>query len=289
MSETAAHEPATPATVDDEFIEVLDEGQDERRRLWLELGLTLAAVIVALLLWDFLASLTSPLVLPGPRNVGKIIWEVTASGSIFKHIGTTVSEILLGFLLGSAIGLGVGITLAWSPLLRRLANPYLVASQAVPKLALAPMFTLWLGYGIASKIVIAALIAFFPLLENTVVGLCAVEREKLMLFRSLLASEFQTFTKLRLPHARPYIFAGLRMAMLFATVGAIVGEYVGADVGLGALIIVSDGTLNTTLMFGVLVILTVVGIALYKLVQWSEGLFQRRGILARARKTRSPR
>ena len=282
-------EPVATAGVEDDFIEPFDDDQEERRNLALELTLTAMAVVVTLVLWNFLASLTSPLVLPAPSSVGKVIWDVSSSGSIFKHIFTTVAEILLGFVLGSAIGLSIGIVLAWSSLLRRLVNPYLVASQAVPKLALAPMFTLWLGYGIASKVVIAALIAFFPLLENTVVGLCAVEREKVMLFRSLLASEFQTFTKLRLPHARPYIFAGLRMAMLFATVGAIVGEYVGADVGLGALIIVSDGTLNTTLMFGVLIILTTVGIVLYKVVQWSENLFQRGGPIARMRRKRQAR
>lgn len=288
MSEAVAREKASPpGEVEDESIEMLeDDEQDGRRHIALELALTAAVVVVSLALWSFLASLTSPLVLPAPVGVGKALADIAKNGTIFKHIETTTLEIILGFILGSAIGLGVGIVLAWSPLLRRLANPYLVASQAVPKLALAPMFTLWLGYGIASKVLIAALIAFFPLLENTVVGLCAVEREKLMLFKSLLASEYQTFTKLRLPHARPYIFAGLRMAMLFATVGAIVGEYVGSDVGLGALIIVSDGTMNTTLMFGVLIVLTALGILLYKLVQWMELLFQRGGVVARWRRTR---
>ncbi|HVA13101.1 MAG TPA: ABC transporter permease [Stellaceae bacterium] len=288
MNESVAREvPAPPSEVEDEFIETLeDDEQNGRRRIALELTLTAAVIVVSLALWSFLASLTSPLVLPAPGRVGEVIVDITKNGSVFKHIETTTLEIILGFILGSAIGLGAGIALAWSPLLRRLASPYLVASQAVPKLALAPMFTLWLGYGIASKVVIAALIAFFPLLENTVVGLCAVESEKLMLFKSLLANEIQTFTKLRLPHARPYIFAGLRMAMLFATVGAIVGEYVGSDVGLGAMIIVSDGTMNTTLMFAVLIILTALGILLYKLVQWMEMLFQRGGVVARLRRTR---
>lgn len=285
MTEPAASASTHVPTEEDVFAESLEHG-DDRRSLGFELALTAVAMLAALALWHFLASLTSPLILPAPESVGKVIWDTTSSGTIFKHIWATTTEIVFGFVLGSVIGLGAGILLAWSPLLRRLINPYLVASQAVPKLALAPMFTLWLGYGIASKVLIAGLIAFFPLLENTVVGLCSVDRDKLMLFQSLLASEFQTFVKLRMPNARPYIFAGLRMAMLFATVGAIVGEYVGSDVGLGALIIVADGTMNTTLMFGVLIILTGLGILLYKVVQWSEALFEKGGPIARMRKTR---
>jgi NitT/TauT family transport system permease protein len=134
---------------------------------------------------------------------------------------------------------------------------------------------LWFGFGITSKVVIAALIAFFPLLENTIVGLREVPRDELRLFESLSATERQTFTKLRIPNAMPYIFAGLRVAMLFATVGAVVGEYVGANVGLGALIIVSYGTLNTALMFAVMIVLTIMGIVLYKAVEYAERWWRR--------------
>jgi NitT/TauT family transport system permease protein len=131
---------------------------------------------------------------------------------------------------------------------------------------------LWLGYDLAPKVVITALVAFFPLLENTVVGLNDVAPEKLELFRLLRASAWQTFTKLRVPTALPYIFAGLRVAIVLSVVGAVVGEYVGANRGLGALIIASQGTMDTPLMFAVLVLLTAIGIGLYLTVVVVEHL-----------------
>lgn len=266
---------------DDSREQVRAEFGDERpgsHRRMLEIGLTVALGAIAVAVWVILAGLTSPLVLPDPRLVAGAASEVVLSGAVLKHLWATLEEIILGFILGGAIGLGLGALLAWSSLLRRLTNPYLIASQAMPKLALAPIFTLWFGFGTTPKIVIAALIAFFPLLENTIVGLRSVEPDKLMLFQSLSASEIQIFLKLRLPNARPYIFAGLRMAMLFATVGAIVGEYIASDVGLGALIIVANGTLQTPLMFAIVILLTILGVVLYKIVEWSELLFQRRSL-----------
>jgi NitT/TauT family transport system permease protein len=254
--------------------EAIASNLSDTRRRW-ERALIIALGVGAVALWALGAALTSPLILPTPQAVGQALYDISASGSIIKHLWATLKEIVLGFVLGSVIGLGLGILLARSPLLQRLINPYLVASQAMPKLALAPIFTLWFGFGTMPKVVIAALIAFFPLLENTVVGLRAVDRDKIMLFQSLSASEFQIFMKLRLPSARPYIFAGLRVAMLFATVGAIVGEYVGADVGLGAVIIVANGMLDTPLMFAVILFLTALGVVLYKCVEWAELLFQR--------------
>jgi NitT/TauT family transport system permease protein len=150
--------------------------------------------------------------------------------------------------------------------------PYLITSQAVPKFALAPIFVLWFGFGIVPKIIITVLIAFFPLLENTIVGLNSYDRDALKLFRSLKASRWQIFMKLSFPSALPFIFAGLRVAMVFSIVGAIVAEYVGANVGLGAMIIVTQGTLDTPLMFGIFVVTTVLGLILYQLVVWAEAL-----------------
>jgi NitT/TauT family transport system permease protein len=198
--------------------------------------------------------------------------EQFSSGQIWPHLATTLAEVLLGFALGTVLGIGGGAMVAHSPLLRRVLSPYLVASQALPKLALAPLLVLWLGYDLAPKVVITALVAFFPLLENTVVGLNDVAPEKLELFRLLRASAWQTFIKLRVPTALPYLFAGLRVAIVLSVVGAVVGEYVGANRGLGALIIASQGTMDTPLMFAVLVLLTAIGIGLYLVVVLTERL-----------------
>jgi NitT/TauT family transport system permease protein len=214
----------------------------------------------------------SPLVLPPPGAVARVLAEQLASGQILPHLWTTLAEIVLGFALGSLLGVGSGAMVAHSPLLRRVLTPYIIASQAMPKLALAPLFVLWLGYDLTPKVVITALIAFFPLFENTVVGLNEVAPEKVELFRMLRASAWQTFVKLRVPSALPYLFAGLRVAMVLSVVGAVVGEYVGANRGLGALIIASQGTLDTTLMFAVLVLLTLLGVGLYLAVVAVERL-----------------
>jgi NitT/TauT family transport system permease protein len=226
-----------------------------------------ALVFVAFLgLWAGFAKVfgLSSLVLPTPLAVWGALVEGLASGLLWVHLWVTLQEIVLGFLAGCCLGVGIGTLLAHSEVAQRVLSPYLVASQAMPKLALAPIFVIWFGFGIAPKVVIAALICFFPLLENTVTGLNAVDETKLDLFRMLTASPWQTFIKLRVPNALPVIFAGLRVAIVLSVVGAVVGEYVGANRGLGALIIVTQGNFDTPLMFSVFVVLTVVGTLLYK-------------------------
>ena len=236
--------------------------------------LSVGLLVVLLAGWEAFVRVRglSPLVLPPPGAVARVLVEQLANGMLLPHLGTTLAEILLGFVLGSAMGVGSGAAVAHSPLLRRVLTPYIIASQAMPKLALAPLFVLWLGYDLTPKVVITALIAFFPLFENTVVGLNEVAPEKVELFRMLRASAWQTFVKLRVPSALPYLFAGLRVAMVLSVVGAVVGEYVGANRGLGALIIASQGTLDTTLMFAVLVLLTLLGVGLYLAVVAVERL-----------------
>ena len=231
-------------------------------------ALSVALFVALLVAWEAFVRLRglSALVLPSPGIVARTLVDQLASGQLWPHLFTTLAEVLLGFALGAVLGVGGGALVAHSGLLRRVLSPYLVASQALPKLALAPLLVLWLGYDLLPKIVITALVAFFPLFENTVVGLNEVAPEKLELFALLRANAWQTLTKLRLPTALPYLFAGLRVAMVLSVVGAVVGEYVGANRGLGALIIASQGTLDTALMFAVLTVLTVLGIGLYLLV-----------------------
>lgn len=231
------------------------------------------ALFVALLGgWILLSANVSPLVFPHPLRVVQEITRYAATGELWKHFWVTFVEVILGFVLGGVLGFGCGALLAHSRRARNILTPYLVTTQAVPKFALAPIFVLWFGFGIVPKVIITALIAFFPLLENTVAGLQSCEPDSLKLFRSLRASPWQVFVKLRFWVALPYVFAGLRVAMVFSIVGAIVAEYVGSNSGLGALIIVAQGTMNTSLMFGVFIVTTLLGLLLYRLVVMAEAL-----------------
>ena len=231
-----------------------------------EQALVVFVFLVFLLLWTVYVKALglSNLVLPTPWIVWDALVEGLVSGVLLGHLWVTLQEILLGFLMGSFLGVALGTLISHSELARRVLNPYLVASQAMPKLALAPIFVIWFGFGILPKVVITALICFFPLLENTVTGLKEIEETKLELFRMMTASNWQTFYKLRVPNALPIIFAGLRVAIVLSVVGAIVGEYVGANRGLGALIIATQGNFDTPVMFSVFVVLTVLGTLLYK-------------------------
>jgi len=213
-----------------------------------------------------------PLVLPLPTAVATKLVANLLDGFLWPHLWVTLSEIVIGFVGGSVLGIGLGSLVALAPLVQRVLNPYIIASQAMPKLALAPLFVIWFGFGIFPKALIAALIAFFPLFENTLTGLSTVETDTLDLFRMLGASRWHVFLKLRLPNAVPYLFAGLRVAIVLSVVGAVVGEYIGANKGLGALIMASQGMMDTTLMFAVFVVLTLVGIVLYQLVVYGERL-----------------
>ena len=204
-----------------------------------------------------------PLVLPPPSAIGRALWQGLASGYFWPHLAATSLELLLGVLAGSLLGFGAGLLLGEHPTLRRLLMPYVVASQVVPKLALAPLFVLWFGFGMTSTVVITALICFFPLMENTLTALQQVPPERLELFRMLGATRAQTLWRLKLPQGLPAILAGLRVAVVLALVGAVVGEFIGASQGLGALVIATQGTMDTALMFAVLVLIAGLGMLAY--------------------------
>jgi NitT/TauT family transport system permease protein len=163
-----------------------------------------------------------------------------------------------------------GVLLGESTRLRGVLMPYVVISQVVPKLALAPLFIVWFGFGMWPTVVMTALICFFPLLENTATSMQQVDANKLELFRMLRASAWQTLWRLKLPAGLPHIMAGLRVAVVLAWVGAVVGEFIGASRGLGALIIAAQGSMDTPLMFAVLTVITVLGLSFYKISEWLE-------------------
>ncbi|MGG3928714.1 ABC transporter permease [Metabacillus fastidiosus] len=216
--------------------------------------------------WEAIAKTMSELVLPAPSVIFMTLYEGMLDGYFLPHIIRTLSEVLLGLILGSLFGFIVGILMGELTFLRKLLFPYVIASQAVPKLALAPLFILWFGFGMTSKVVITALICFFPLLENTVTAIQFTDRQKIELFRVLDATRFQTLIRLKIPAGLPSIMAGFRVAVVMAVVGAVVGEFIGGSEGLGAMIIASQGMMDTPLMFAILTLLTVIGMGLYQLV-----------------------
>jgi NitT/TauT family transport system permease protein len=263
----------SPLAVGDDLTRAVDAARQARRRRRrreaLILNASRAAVLVAALAAWHLASLaTSPLILPSPGSVLDQLWA--SRGLILTHLWITLAEIVLGFAAGSAIGIVTGTLIAHSRRLDGILRPYIATSQAVPKAALAPLFVLWLGFGLGPKVTIAALISFFPLLENTIVGLRRVDPDALKLFASLGASPWQVFVKLRLPHGLPYILTGLKVGIVFATVGAVIAEFVTANRGLGAVIMQAQGNFDTRLMFAVIIVLTVMGVVLYELLQLIE-------------------
>jgi NitT/TauT family transport system permease protein len=205
-------------------------------------------------------------ILPSPGAVARALASGFAHGPLdpagfWFHAGVTTYEAIVGFALGSAVGLAVGLALARWRLLEQLTYPYIVAFQALPKVAIAPLLVIWFGFGLEGKIVITAVMTFFPLMVNTVAGCQSVEPERIELARACNATDGQILRKIVLPSAMPFIFAGLNVASVLAILGAIVGEFVGAEAGLGMLLMQYDQAMEIAPLFAVLVVLGAVGYA----------------------------
>lgn len=229
-------------------------------------GIALAAFVVA---WKALVVVTGypPYILPPPEQVAARFVTAWADGTIAPHFLRTLVEMGLGFGVGASLALVVGYVLARLALAERLLSPYIVAAQAMPILAIAPLLALWFGPGITAKVVICALIVFFPIAISTMVGIRSVDARLLELARSLRATRRQIVTTLEIPAALPSIFGGLRVGVTLSVVGAIVGEWAGADKGLGLLINLAKGSLfDIPLLFATLLTIALLGIALYGLV-----------------------
>ena len=232
-----------------------------------------ALVLVALIgAWEWAARHLglSALVLPAPSRIAQSLSTGLASGYLLPHLRATAMQLALGLVLGCGLGFLAGVAMAESRWVRALLTPYVVISQVVPKLALMPLFILWFGFGMTSIVVITALVCFFPLLETTVTGLQQVPPERLELFRMLGATRAQTLWRLKLPTGLPSILAGLRVAVMLGLVGAVVGEFIGSGKGLGALVIAAQGSMDTPLMFAVLTLISMLGLAAYQLALWLE-------------------
>ena len=244
-----------------------------RGTTWLSV---VAAFVVFVLAWKAIVVVGGlpPFILPSPETVGERFVSAWLDGTVWPHFVATMIEIAFGFVVGVALALIVGYGLARSALFERLASPYLVAAQAIPILVLAPLLVLWFGPGLASKVVICAVIVFFPVAIATMVGIRSVDGRLIELGRSLRATDRQILTTLEIPAALPNIFGGLRVGITLAVVGAVVGEWAGAREGLAVLINLARGSLfDIPLMFASLVTIALVGVALYLVVVAAERRF----------------
>jgi len=231
-------------------------------------ALTVAIFCVSVLLGELLVrGLDVPTyILPAPSKVAIALWRGFATGIYQKHLVHTLTETLLGFLLGSAIGFSLGAAVALNRYVEYFFYPYIVMFQSVPKVALAPLIVVWFGLGLKSQVVNAALVACFPLLVNTIAGLRSADEDRINLMRSLAASRRQVFWMLQLPSALPFVMAGLEVAMIFALIGAIVAEFVGTEAGLGMLIQSMNFNLDVAGQFSVLLILSIMGLLLNRCI-----------------------
>jgi NitT/TauT family transport system permease protein len=207
-------------------------------------------------------------ILPSPKAVAKSLvdnWDIYRS-----ELAVTLREAVIGFLLAVVVGLVLATLVTVSRVLRLALYPLIVASQAMPVIALAPLLVVWFGYGPTSKVLVAALIAFFPIVVSTAAGLASLDAGAVTLMESFPASRYEIFVRARMPNALPQMFSGIKVAAPLAVVGAVVGEWVSADAGLGYLIIRSNALLATEIVFGAIVLLCLSGIALFLIVSIVE-------------------
>jgi NitT/TauT family transport system permease protein len=237
-------------------------------------------VVTLIALWEAATHVfvIPPFLLPAPSAIA-LSMQANAALLLTNGWITTV-EIVLGFLLSIVVGIPLALAIFLWPPFSRSVLPLLVSSQAMPKVAIAPLLLVWFGFGLLPKVLIAFLIAFFPIVINTAVGLGSIEPEKIYLARSMGFGATATFFKIRLPNALPAIFGGLKISITLAVVGAVVGEFVGGDAGLGYLLMVATGSMDTQLLFGGIVALTILGVALFVLVELAERLAIPRHIIA---------
>jgi NitT/TauT family transport system permease protein len=242
-----------------------------RRSLWLWLARP-AVAVAALGAWTAYVEIwrLPVYVLPHPAKVATTLVRLALSGVLARHALFTLRAAVLGFALGTLAALVLGTLISRSRFVEATLRPYIVATQTTPTLVLAPLFLVWFGFGITSKVLIAALICFFPLLVNVIVGFRSVGESELRLFRAYRAGGWQTFVHLQLPSALPFVFAGLRVTSILCVIGAVVGEFVGSQAGLGYLAVTSAGNLDMDILLSAVVVLMMMGLGLHVLVAAAE-------------------
>ncbi len=247
---------------------------------WRKSWTVLVSMAAALLLWWLVTQLSGlpAFILPPPSQVAVRFWQSLLDGTLLIHTWITLLEVLLGLLSGTAVAVILGYAIAKSRLFEQILAPYLVATQAIPIVAIAPLLVIWFGPGMFSKVLICALIVFFPVLVNTVVGVRAVPRPLHDLMGSLRSTPLQTLRFLEIPAALPILLGGLRIGATLSVIGAVVGELVGSDRGLGFLINTARGQYDTAMVFVAVFTLIAMALCLYgfvtllerKFVNWQE-------------------
>jgi len=241
----------------------------------------LAATVVLFAVWELATRYgnISPLILPAPSRI--LATTVEQFSVIMKMSAVTAYEFVLGFILAVVIGLPLGALIVYARPVEMTFYPLLVAFQTIPKAAIAPILIVWLGTGITSKVLIAFAISFFPIVVDTIIGLRSSQPETIYLVRAMGATPFQVFWHVRFPNALPAIFGGLKVASTLAVIGAIVGEFVSSDTGLGYLLLVANGDLDTRLVFACVLVLTLLGLVFFFAIEAMERVFVRWHVSAR--------
>ena len=238
------------------------------QRLWPPL----VFLVILIALWELALAVdyVSETILPHPKDIAVSFFELITSGFVWDDIAATLWESVAGFGLGAALGLALAIPSGLSPIMRQMLNPYAVGLQVTPRIAIAPLIIAWAGFGYSSKIWIAAIIAFFPVYVNALTGMLTVDEDAREMFRSLGASKWQQFMQLMVPGSLPVMFAGLKTAAGLSLVGAVVGEFISAQRGLGILVQQFSSQLAISDAFAVILMLMFLGLLLYGLMEWLE-------------------
>ena len=242
-----------------------------KTRIGIQLGR--ASILIGfLVLWELIVSVGDipAFIVPAPSAVAVRLYRVVLEGTLWPHTLVTLTEIMAGLAIGVAAGLLFGVAVALVPLVEDLIYPYLVGIQTLPKIAIAPLLVIWFGYGMFSKVVVTALVAFFPMLVNVMAGFHSADRDQLDMMRAFGASRWRTFLNLRLPNALPMIFAGLEISVVFAVIGAVVGEFIGAQAGLGYMITIWNFNLDVAGVFTILIVLSAIGLGLHGIVKFAS-------------------
>ena len=217
--------------------------------------------IGGLLVWHYAVLLTDiqEFILPGPLKVFEGLQTQLQDELFYSHLWVTTQEALVGFFLAAVFAISLGTAVSQIRVIEKMVMPYIAAIQTIPKVALAPLFVIWFGYGMSSKIVMAAVICFFPILINVIEGLNSADPERIRMLTVFGANKSQIFKKVKLPSALPFIFAGLDIGIVFAILGAVVGEFLGAQMGLGVLLLQTQYNFDIAGMFAVLLVLSIMG------------------------------
>lgn len=245
-------------------------GRESRSELLQSIGLPIITMVIAVLIWQYLViKLEVPeYIMPPPSDFLARLFQDHAL--LWEHLQRTALEVAIGFGAATVVSIPLGFLIASIKMVERTLYPLVVFIQLTPKIAIAPLFIVWFGFGLFPKILITFLLCFFPTLVASITGFKAINEKVLYLTRSMGATAMQTFRYIRIPSALPYIFSGLRTSIVFASTGAIVGEFVGSNKGLGYLLLRGTSYLDTSLIFAVLIVLALMGLVFSYIVQFSE-------------------